>query len=215
MKNEFIKRILSSLFLIPIVFFLIIKGSYFFYTLLILCLLVCFYEWHFMTKNKPYYSFGFIFLLFSFYSIFQLRVSSEINLSDFFLILIICILTDIGGFVFGRVFKGPKLTKFSPNKTYSGVVGSYLLSFTIIPFFIFYNLINEENLFEIVFLIFFISSVSQIGDIMISYFKRIAKIKDTGKLIPGHGGLLDRVDGMIFAFPSAYLIMLTNLSDII
>ena len=122
-------------------------------------------------------------------------------------------LTDIGGYIFGKVFKGPKLTKISPNKTFSGMIGGYVLSTIFITiyfnnynFSIFDNLENQ-NLNNFIF-IFTISTISQIGDIFISYFKRKSKIKDTGKIIPGHGGLLDRIDGMIFAFPSAYLIFI-------
>ena len=62
------------------------------------------------------------------------------------------------------------------------------------------NLINKNNLINSFIFFFLVSSVSQLGDIMISLFKRLSKIKDTGKIIPGHGGLLDRIDGMIFAF---------------
>ena len=109
--------------------------------------------------------------------------------------------TDIGGYIFGKLFKGPKLTVYSPNKTIAGLVGSYLLSLSLIPFLINYNLFGQYEIPQIIFCILLISSVSQIGDIFVSYFKRKSKIKDTGNLIPGHGGILDRIDGMIFAFP--------------
>ena len=124
------------------------------------------------------------------------------------MILIICVFSDIGGYIFGKIFKGPKLTKFSPNKTYAGMLGGYflsLISVTMIPLFKFNVMQFSDFLFVIG-----ISSVSQIGDIIISYFKRLSKIKDTGKIIPGHGGLLDRIDGMIFAFPFSYIIFSVN-----
>ena len=108
--------------------------------------------------------------------------------------------------MFGKIFKGTKLTKISPNKTYSGMVGSYFLSVISVLFYTnFYGLIfwNDNLLLIIVILI---SSVSQIGDLIVSYFKRISKIKHTGKLLPGHGGLLDRIDGMIFTIPFAYIL---------
>ncbi len=122
--------------------------------------------------------------------------------------MIICIFTDIGGYIFGKMFKGPKLTSISPNKTYSGVFGSFLFSLIFglitIKYLDFELLSNSPHLF-IIFLILFISLVSQIGDLIISYFKRKAKLKDTGKIIPGHGGLLDRIDGLIFVFPVNFL----------
>ena len=133
----------------------------------------------------------------------------------------ICISTDIGGYVFGKLFKGPKLIKISPNKTYAGMIGSFFLSF--ITGLLFVYLILNSNLsqlypqyfggflyinlndFWLLIFIFLISAVSQSGDLVISYFKRLTKIKNTGNIIPGHGGLLDRVDGIIFAIPIAVL----------
>ena len=125
-------------------------------------------------------------------------------------LILICILTDIGGFIFGKIIGGPKLTKYSPKKTYAGMIGSYVLSLSIIPIILKYNLINIEKFLVLVFLVIIVSTISQCGDIIVSYFKRISKIKDTGKIIPGHGGLLDRIDGMIFAYPFSYLLILTN-----
>ena len=113
---------------------------------------------------------------------------------------------------FGKTFKGPKLTKISPKKTYSGVIGGYFFSIIILNLYFSSKLFtNPQELNSNVFLfILLISTISQIGDIVISYFKRLSKIKNTGKIIPGHGGLLDRVDGMIFAFPISYIIHLTD-----
>ena len=153
MKNELLKRIISSLILIPIVFFSIIKGSYYFYFLLIVAFLTCCYEWHSMSKTKSYYIIGFIFLVISFSSIHELRF----NVNDSFLIILfitlVCILTDIGGFAFGKVFKGPKLTKLSPKKTYSGAIGAYLFSlFSIIIIFIF----NHQYMKDIISLLLFV-----------------------------------------------------------
>ena len=124
-------------------------------------------------------------------------------------ILLICISTDVGGYIFGKLFKGPKLTKLSPNKTYFGMIGGFILSISTIIFYKSYYL-NHQIFDNFVVLTLIISIVSQIGDIIISYFKRLSKIKDTGKIIPGHGGLLDRVDGMIFAFPFSYIMVLLN-----
>ena len=216
MKQEFIKRVVSSIILIPIALFFVIKGSFFFDFFILICFIVTIYEWYMMSKNKPYNFPGFIFIIFSFYTVYYLRNEFYGDYIYFLMILVICIFTDIGGYIFGRTFKGPKLTKISPNKTYSGMFGGYFLSIIFMSLF-FINLEflfdntnievtgNELSLINFI-LIFVISTASQFGDIIVSYFKRLSKIKDTGKIIPGHGGLLDRIDGMIFAFPTSYLI---------
>ena len=113
--------------------------------------------------------------------------------------VLVAILSDIGGLVFGKTFKGKKLTKISPNKTISGSIGSIVLSMVLIP--IFYNELIIYDLFTLIILTIVISLISQIGDLFISFLKRKAKVKDTSDLLPGHGGLLDRVDGIIFAVP--------------
>ena len=123
---------------------------------------------------------------------------------DVLIPLFICISTDIGGYFFGKIFKGPKLTKISPNKTYAGMIGGFFFSILFILFY--FNYIEHGVTINLLIITILISSVSQIGDIIISYFKRLSKIKNTGNIIPGHGGLLDRIDGMIFAFPVYYLI---------
>ena len=208
MLKEFEKRILSSLILIPIATFFILKGTFFFNFFLIICLSITLYEWQMMSKKKPYNIFGHIFLLLSFYSAYLIRNENEKSLYIFLVVLLICISTDIGGYILGKILKGPKLTKISPKKTYSGVFGGYLLSIIVANFFIDYvdlNFHTEEFVIVIV-----ISTISQIGDITVSYFKRLSKLKNTGKLIPGHGGVLDRIDGMIFAFPFFYVINLIN-----
>jgi len=212
MKREFIKRTLSSIILIPIALFFIIKGSFFFNFFVIICFLITSYEWHMMSKKKSYYFLGLIFLIFSFYTVYELRnISDDISLSLFLFVTFICVSTDIGGYIFGKIFKGPKLIKLSPNKTYSGMIGGFLLSIIFANFFIefthVFGLNHIEFSIETFIIVLLISMVSQIGDIIVSYFKRLSKIKDTGKIIPGHGGLLDRIDGMIFAFPSTYLLL--------
>tara|TARA_A100000164_G_C21899101_1_gene769546 strand:- start:765 stop:1415 length:651 start_codon:yes stop_codon:yes gene_type:complete len=212
MKNELQKRILSSIILIPITFFFIIKGSYFFNFLLLICLAITIYEWHAMAKEKYYKIFGYIFILTSFYSVYLLRNDFNGKYTLFLLILFICISTDLGGYFFGKIIKGPKLTKISPNKTYAGMIGGYVLSIvsTIVYLYYYdYFIIKDGKIlsfYDFTFVIM-ISSISQLGDIVISYFKRRSKIKNTGKIIPGHGGILDRIDGMIFAFPFTYLIL--------
>ena len=125
-----------------------------------------------------------------------------------FILLIGCVASDIGGFVFGKLFKGPKLTKISPNKTYSGVVGSIFFSLMLVTllFFFFFNFLQLK-----IFLVAFITSLScQAGDLIFSYLKRKAKMKDTGNFLPGHGGILDRIDGILLGIPfglMSFLIM--------
>ena len=219
-NKELQKRIFSSIILIPIAIFFIIKGSFLFNFFIIIIFLISSYEWYMMSKKKNYHYFGYFFLIFSFYAVYQLRNNfgdeSE-SLLVFLFILLICISTDIGGFLFGKIFKGPKLTKISPKKTYSGMIGGYLFSIVTIFFLFEYSEFlfdtNTKWLPKVYFQIILISTISQIGDIIISYFKRLSKIKDTGKIIPGHGGLLDRIDGMIFAFPFAYIVYFLNILE--
>jgi phosphatidate cytidylyltransferase len=149
-------------------------------------------------------TFFYVFFVFCYYS-YKIH---EIEGPTFFLYVIcICFFTDIGGYVFGKTFGGKKLTRISPNKTISGSIGSFI--FAILTLIIFINLeylniqLNQNNIIYC----FFVSLISQIGDLFISYLKRKAKIKDTGKILPGHGGVLDRLDGIIFAVPFSYLIL--------
>ena len=201
--SNFKKRILSTIILIPLALYFIIQGSFMLMFFTTICFLVACYEWHVMTKKKSYKIYGFPFLFCSFFTFY------ELDLPIVFFVILICISTDIGGYVFGKIFKGPKLTKISPNKTYAGMIGGYFLS--LISLTIIINLIDYSHTpIQFFLLTLIISTVSQIGDIIISYFKRLSKIKDTGKIIPGHGGLLDRIDRMIFAFPIVYLINFTG-----
>tara|TARA_Y100001970_G_scaffold188678_1_gene229461 strand:- start:770 stop:1405 length:636 start_codon:yes stop_codon:yes gene_type:complete len=209
MIKELKKRLLSSIILMPITIFFIIKGSVSFIFFLSILFLTTSYEWTKMSKKNNLLKFsGIVFLFFSFYTAFEIR--DNYNFKDFLLILTICIFTDIGGYIFGKTFKGPKLTSISPKKTYAGVFGGFLLSLIAGLVFTHYLYIDQKIFDEdlvLFLLILFISLISQIGDLIVSYFKRKAKIKDTGKIMPGHGGMLDRIDGMIFVFPICYLII--------
>ena len=212
MNNELIKRILSSIILIPIALFFIIKGTYYFNFFILICFVITAYEWHMMSKKKSYHIFGFIFLIFSFYTVLYLRNYDEDGNKIVLLIIIICIATDIGGYIFGKIFKGPKLTKISPNKTYAGMFGGFILAIiSTNQFLVNLNFLGLGNYWEmssrLFIVVILISLVSQVGDIFISFFKRRSKIKNTGKIIPGHGVLLDRIDGMIFAFPFVFIIL--------
>ena len=209
-KEEIIKRILSSIILLPTVLFFIIKGSFLFNFFIFICFLITTYEWLKLSKNNLFKFFGTIFIVISFYTIFNIRNEFDRDYFHLLLVVIICVSTDIGGYVFGNIFKGPKLTKISPKKTYSGVIGSFLLSLIFTNLFLDFlsNVETFEFTKEMFLFILLVSLVSQIGDIIISYFKRKSKIKNTGIIIPGHGGILDRIDGMIFALPFAYVFFL-------
>ena len=119
----------------------------------------------------------------------------------------ICICSDIGGFIFGRIFKGKKLTKISPNKTISGSIGSFVLSLFTVPIFFFILSSKTINLYELIILALVVSLFCQLGDLLISYLKRRAKVKDTGDLLPGHGGFLDRIDGILLAIPTGMILL--------
>ena len=154
-------------------------------------------------KRNKIYSFIFLNLFIIYICLFASQIyfflsgEFENKQTIFLLILSICIFTDIGGYIFGKIFKGKKLTSISPNKTYSGMIGSFISSLIVSMLFISYFNLS----FYLIFFTFLISLVSQSGDLFISYLKRKADIKDTGNFLPGHGGLLDRMDGMIFAIP--------------
>jgi len=211
MKGEITKRSISSIILILVSLYIIIVGSYLFNSFIIIIALISLFEWHKMTFKNFYYFPGVIFILISFYSVYLIRNEfNEYSLFNFLLILSICILTDIGGFLFGKVFKGPKLTKISPNKTYSGALGGLVLS--LIGSIVFLNISNyfyiknDMTYNNLLIFSFTISIISQLGDLIISFFKRLSNLKDTGNIIPGHGGILDRIDGMIFVFPISYFL---------
>ena len=213
--NEFKNRLISSILMVPAIIFIVLLGSYYFIFFLYLCFAISVYEWIKMSNSKKYLVPGVFLLMLSFYSAYKVRYTSynEFDgVSLFLFILFICVLTDLGGYFFGKILKGPKLTKISPKKTISGFVGGFLL-----PLLIFYVLtkgefvtFNNQNLIEnflsLIFFIITISFISQVGDITVSYFKRVSGIKNSGNIIPGHGGILDRIDGMIFVFLISYFL---------
>ncbi len=210
--TETLKRIITSFFLM----FLLLVSINNFLILAIIVLLIFYqiiYEFHNIFKkiftNREKYKQFFMFLVIIIYTtFFSFKILEVFYINNpelkflFYLIISICIATDIGGYIFGKFFKGKKLTKISPNKTYSGLVGSYVLA-------VIFNLLLFNNIFEnnrIILVAIVISTISQLGDLFISLLKRKAKIKDTGVILPGHGGLLDRFDGLIFAIPIGILL---------
>ena len=151
----------------------------------------------------------FIYLLFFIYSAFQ---TYQNLLTGLIFVLMICIFSDIGGYTVGKIIGGKKLTKISPNKTISGSIGSFVFSLVplVIYLLIYENTNNNDfkisNIALFIFLSLSISFICQLGDLLISYFKRKAKVKDTGSLLPGHGGMLDRIDGIMFGITAAFII---------
>ena len=211
MLNETFKRILSSIIIVPIGLFFIIKGSFFLIFFMTIFFFVAAYEWYNMSQKKSYQIPGLIFLSISCYLTILFRGNTNSELFIFLVIILICVSTDIGGYIFGKIFKGPKINKkISPNKTYAGAIGGYFLSIIIVYFFVHNSFLIDDELLNYFgrdefFWVLLISTVSQIGDFIVSFFKRKSKVKNTGTILPGHGGLLDRTDGMLFAIPFSYI----------
>tara|TARA_B100000787_G_scaffold160487_1_gene139559 strand:- start:282 stop:944 length:663 start_codon:yes stop_codon:yes gene_type:complete len=215
MNKELKKRIITSTFL------LILLCLMFFYTYvliisLILIALISWIEFYgliskiFKKEDKTSKILRFICKaasLFYLTILIYLIISTSVISAQYKILIIypilISIMSDIGGLVIGKIFKGKKLTKISPKKTISGSIGSFIFSIFLIPFFI--NHLPEQNLSSLLLITMFISLISQLGDLFISLLKRIAKVKDTSDLLPGHGGVLDRIDGIIFSIPFGFL----------
>jgi len=203
------KRIYTSIILFLIIY-LIISFNFFLLFILIvlgnLSILEFFNISKRIIKNKfnlffintifSLYIFLFCILFFYFSNILYLKII-------LFSLLFGCIASDVGGYVFGKLFKGPKLTKISPKKTITGSIGSIIFTIVIITFLFFY-ITNSFSYYSIIIAI--LTSLScQVGDLFFSYLKRKAKIKDTGNFLPGHGGILDRLDGILLAIPLSVL----------
>ena len=206
------KRILTAFIILPLSLFFIIKGSYFLIFFLIFILFAGFYELFSSFKRGITIFFLSLILILSLFSIYYLRVSSEDSVLVLYFVIALSISSDIGGYVFGKIFKWKKLTKISPKKTISGVFGSYF--FSVICLVVFLNIWTRDftelfpafiNIRSFLVAIIF-STVAQFGDLTISYFKRLEKIKDTGKILPGHGGIFDRIDGLMFVVILASLL---------
>ena len=215
--SEFKKRFISSILMLPAIFFIVLLGSHYFIFFLYLCFAISIYEWINMSNSKKYLVPGLFLLMLSFYAAYNVRYSSYYGFDGatlFLFILFICVLTDLGGYFFGKILKGPKLTKISPKKTITGFIGGFLLPLLIFyiliksEIFIFSNKNLTENFLSFIYFIITISFISQVGDITVAYFKRLSGVKNSGDIIPGHGGILDRIDGMIFVFLISYFLYL-------
>ena len=216
MSKEFSLRFVTSIFLI-LILSLMLKYSIVLITILLLIFVITWLEFNYILENiyKKSSNFNlknlyklliFIYLLFFMKIIVDEFLLNQPNISwNLIFVISICILSDVGGYLFGKTFKGKKLTRISPNKTYSGMAGSFILSFL---FSISYSYsISFVDFKTIILLTFLISFICQVGDLLISFLKRKAKIKDTGNILPGHGGILDRIDGILFALPSGIILI--------
>jgi len=205
------KRILTSVLLLPFSFYFLILGGNELKFFLTIILLIGVYEVFNSFKKLSSKFYLLIILTTSLYSIYFLQ--RETFLSNFLLwfAISISISSDIGGYIFGKTFKWKKISKISPNKTLSGVIGSYL--FSILTLIVFNKFLSEANLnisslyfIPGVLLAIVFSTVSQLGDLSISYLKRKENIKDTGRILPGHGGIFDRIDGLMLVVILALII---------
>ena len=202
--SNFKKRLIISSLAFPLIYILLYQ-KYLFNILIIIIFLFCIYEWvNLFNKKNLFYISGLIILLIFLISLLRIYNLEEYNLKFLWLILIAW-LTDIGGYIFGKFIGGPKLIKISPNKTWSGLFGSIILSQS--AFLIFFLDPNYKFSISILFSQFILSIVGQAGDIMMSYVKRQNNKKDTSNFIPGHGGFLDRVDGLIWIIISGNVLI--------
>ena len=211
MTKEFKKRIITSAILVAIVLNCLFINNFSWLLLLSIVSFICWLEFINLVKRiwkkKPIIIFpiilSFLFLYLFILTAYKIRI--EEGAVAILFVLGICIFSDIGGYIIGKSIGGKKLTKISPNKTVSGSFGSFL--FSLFPLGILMILGLEENFSEKMILYCLLLSLAcQLGDLIISYFKRLAKVKDTGSILPGHGGMLDRIDGIIFAIPSVIII---------
>ena len=210
------KRIFTSIIALPLSLFFIFKGGYFLLLFLLSIFFVANYELFSVFKKKTTILFLDLILILSLYSIYYLSDLNEISFYILLWIIILVVCSDIGGYVFGKIFKWKKLTKISPRKTLSGVFGSFI--FSLFSVFIANVMLGSNQVIPIDFLdpkFFFLaiifSLIAQAGDLTISYFKRIEKVKDTGKILPGHGGILDRIDGLMFVVILAFVLIYFHL----
>ncbi len=220
MTDNLSNRIFTSVILSAVLLIGLFFHKYLWLILLIISSIICFFEFNNLAKKiwkkKESLIYGVnlissLYLIFFTYSAFEIY-KQGVNLIIF--LILICIFSDIGGYAIGKTVGGKKLTKISPNKTISGTIGSFIFSFIPIIIFLFIYKLTKSNEFQIyknefssiLYVCLLISLTCQLGDLFISFFKRKAKIKNTGSILPGHGGLLDRIDGIVFAIPSFFII---------
>ncbi len=218
MGNELKKRISTSAFLMSLLTAMYFYSFVMIIALIVIAMIVWIEFYALISKILPRNKFKDKLLRFVFKAISLLYLSLLVyfifsiesyypNLKLYLLYsVLVAVLSDIGGLVIGKTFKGKKLTKFSPNKTVSGSIGSFIFSLSLIPFF--QGKLIAYSLLILIIITILISLTSQLGDLFLSFLKRKAKVKDTSDILPGHGGFLDRVDGIIFAIPIGILLFI-------
>jgi len=204
MNHELINRILTSLVLLPVLVYCSYYSGFYLVTFLSVVYLISFYEIIKNTKNLLFNFSSNIILIFAFFSFYHLRGNTNYSLIILYWILVSTFLSDIGGYVFGKTFKGKKLTKISPKKTYSGSIGSLIFTIISLPFLTLFQYYYFDELVinfyqpKYFLLTMLISIICQLGDLYVSFWKRKLKINNISNILPGHGGVLDRIDGLIF-----------------
>ena len=205
------KRILTSLIIFPLSIFFIFKGGNLLRLFLFGVFVVANYELFLVFNKKIIILCLDTVLILSLFSVYYLRESGEVSFKLLIWVIILCVCSDIGGYVLGKTFKWKKISKISPNKTLSGVLGSFI--FSLFSLFIVENFSFTSSTFiqflepKFFFLAIILSLVAQIGDLTISFFKRLEKVKDTGSVLPGHGGIFDRIDGLMFVVILAFILI--------
>ena len=208
-SNNLKQRVYTSLVLLTFVFLIFSYNIFLIYFLIImgvLSILEFIQIINIIFKNKfrrILINLFFIIYIFIFCILFFLSSNLEGLKLILFILLLSCVASDIGGYIFGKIFKGPKITKISPKKTYAGAVGSFLFTLIIMYLFSFYFI--DLQIYKIIFISFMTSLFCQLGDLFFSLLKRKAKLKDTGKILPGHGGVIDRLDGIFLGIPVGFV----------
>tara|TARA_B100000029_G_scaffold222573_1_gene220381 strand:+ start:3036 stop:3692 length:657 start_codon:yes stop_codon:yes gene_type:complete len=206
------KRILTSIIIFPLSIFFVVKGGAHLIFFLFFIYSLANYELFSVFKKKSTVFFLEAILLFALFSIYYLREDTLLSFILLFWAIILTVCSDVGGYVFGKIFKWKKITKISPKKTLSGVLGSFIFSLlSVFLLNLILNIITGSEGYTFILPNFFILAIifsiaAQTGDLVISYFKRLEKIKDTGKILPGHGGIFDRIDSLIFVVVLAYFL---------
>tara|TARA_B100000767_G_C19774853_1_gene541986 strand:- start:5047 stop:5703 length:657 start_codon:yes stop_codon:yes gene_type:complete len=217
MNYELVKRILTSLVLLPILIYCSYNSGFYFIIFLSTIYFFSFYEIFKNTKNFLFNFISNIIIIFALFSFYYLRGETSSSLTLLYWILLSTFLSDIGGYTFGKIFKGRKLSKISPNKTISGSIGSIIFSLMSLPILNFFqDLILDEKLINFYQLKFFLITIlfsitCQFGDLFVSFWKRRAKVKNISNILPGHGGVLDRIDGLIFVLIFSFSIKIVGL----